>query len=398
MRPHLLVVVLGAMGMLAVGGPCHALPEFARQYGLECQKCHSVPPRLNSFGLAFQANYFNLPPAKPPAGNPPVSTKGSGTIQSAAPAATPRSGNPPVSKGGAGFPPIFGSFPISGIATFSLEANRTEGKTTANFRELELFFVRGFLAGTGRPGGGIVEAVAATTEQDERAGKLGKAMVALPVTGRRGQGSLIVGQLIPVMFQYDPSNQLAETDPFALADDLDGFSFTGEVPGVAGSYFDHRGEGTADGNYVTLGVPFKGQLALNRDLRLGDPRGVFVHAFRRRGWTSLGVVGYTRAGNHLEGVIGTYELRKNLYLLGVGALGHDSEGSTRRLSLQGEYVTSPRLALTARLESLGGRQNDLGEVAAVTYYPFKFPVLRLTAELTQRKGDRSFILFARGQF
>jgi hypothetical protein len=99
-----------------------------------------------------------------------------------------------------------------------------------------------------------------------------------------------------------------------------------------------------------------------------------------------------------DAVDGTRELRKNLYLLGVGAVDHDDEGSTRRLSVQGEYVASPRLALTADLESLGGKENDLGEIVAVTYYPLKLPVLRLTAEMVQRKGDRAFTLFVRGQF
>jgi hypothetical protein len=131
---------------------------------------------------------------------------------------------------------------------------------------------------------------------------------------------------------------------------------------------------------------------------VGGPRGVYVHAFRRWGLTSLGLFGYTHAGNHLEGVLGTHQLRKNLYLLGAAALGHDDRGSTRRLSLEGDYVTSPRLALTGRLEALGGARSDVGAVAAVTYYPFKLPVLRLTAEMTQRKGNRGFILFARGQF
>jgi hypothetical protein len=110
------------------------------------------------------------------------------------------------------------------------------------------------------------------------------------------------------------------------------------------------------------------------------------------------LLGFTHAGHHLEGVIGTYALRKNLYLLGVGAVGHDSDGSTRRLAVQGEYVASPRLALTADLEALSGKQNDLGGIAAVTYYLFKLPVFRLTAEMAQRKGDRTFTVFVRGQF
>src|SRR2546423_5531551 len=37
-----------------------ALPEFTRTYGVGCQTCHSIPPRLNATGLAFQANHFNF--------------------------------------------------------------------------------------------------------------------------------------------------------------------------------------------------------------------------------------------------------------------------------------------------------------------------------------------------
>jgi len=367
MRPRVLVVVLGGIGMMAVGGRCHALPEFARQYGETCQKCHSIPPRLNSFGVAFQANFYNWPGGKPPTGK---SDRKSNVL----------------------------ALPFSGVATFRLEDNRTERKTTSNFRSLELFVSNGFGVGQQRRGGYYVDAIAVTREEDERDGNLEKAFVSLPVLGRRGQGALTVGQFTPLTYQWDAHPQLAETSPFALADDVDGFSFTDVVPGLRAEYFDHRGQETADGNYVTVGVPFEGRLALNRQARLGSARGVFAHGFRRWGLDSVGLFGFTHAGNHLEGVIGTHALSKNLYLLGVGALGHDDKGATRRLALQGEYVVSSRFALTADLESLGGHQNDLGSIAAITYYPFKLPVLRLTAEMVQRKGNRALTLFVRGQF
>ena len=149
---------------------------------------------------------------------------------------------------------------------------------------------------------------------------------------------------------------------------------------------------------VKANRPTLGKLALNRRARWGSPHGVFAHGFRRWGYSSVGLFAFTHAGNHLEGVIGTRRLKKNLYLLGVGAIGHDDEGSTRRLAVQGEYVASPRLAVTADLEALGGKQNDVGGIAAITFYPFKQPFLRLTGEMVQRKGDRTFTLFARGQF
>jgi hypothetical protein len=38
-----------------------AIPLFAHQYGVTCQKCHSVIPHLNEFGAAFLANGERLP-------------------------------------------------------------------------------------------------------------------------------------------------------------------------------------------------------------------------------------------------------------------------------------------------------------------------------------------------
>jgi hypothetical protein len=364
MRPRVLVVILGAVGMLAVERPCHALPEFARRYGLECQTCHSVPPRLNSFGLAFQANHLNLP-----AGNPPAPKKGLSAI------------------------------PISAIAEFSFEDNRSEDQTSAKFRELEVYFASGFRVGSRRPGGYLVSVLGATTEEDDRAGDLPQAWVGLPIAGQRGQWALLVGQFEEALRpQWVPANRLADELPAAIADDFDKFSFAGSQSGVRVSYFDRRGQGTADGRYLTVGVPFEGQLALNHRAQLRGLRGVFAHAFWRQGLNSLGAFAYTHAGNTLGGLLATHELQKNLYLLGAGAIGHDDEGTTRRLSLEGEYVANPRLALTARLDALGGTEDSVGPTVAVTYYPLKLPVLRLTLETTQRKGNRSLALIARGQF
>jgi hypothetical protein len=170
------------------------------------------------------------------------------------------------------------------------------------------------------------------------------------------------------------------------------------VPSLRLDYFSGRGNGTADGQYVTIGVPFAGQLALNHEVKIGAARGVFAHAFQRWGQNTLGAFAYTHGGNHLEGLIGTRQLRPNLSLLGIGSLGQSDDGAIRRFALEGEYTLSSRLALTARLEALGGAQDDLGSVAALTYYPSRLPTLRLTLESIQRKGNRSLDLWARGQF
>lgn len=41
--------------------PAHAIPLFAHQYGVTCEKCHSVIPHLNEFGAAFLANGERFP-------------------------------------------------------------------------------------------------------------------------------------------------------------------------------------------------------------------------------------------------------------------------------------------------------------------------------------------------
>jgi len=52
------VMVLGLM--LAAAAPSHAIPAFARKYGLPCSACHEAWPKLNSFGIAFRDNGYQL--------------------------------------------------------------------------------------------------------------------------------------------------------------------------------------------------------------------------------------------------------------------------------------------------------------------------------------------------
>ncbi|MBI3912138.1 MAG: hypothetical protein HY320_14560 [Armatimonadetes bacterium] len=371
-----------------VAGPSYAVPKFARQYGVDCHQCHSVPPRLNQFGLAFQANYFNWPGAEPP----------------------PRNDH-------------FKRFPISGIAEYSLEDNRTEDTTTAKFRELEFFLTDGFQVSRQRQGGFFLNTIGVTTEEKERDWGLENAFAALPVVGRRGQWALAFGQMTPLTFQWDPVNSLTDSLPAAISDQVNEFSFTEAMPGLRLDFFDHRGKrtsghlatedpenaremaemeyrGAADGSYLQVGMPFRGRLALNSDASLRGPLGPYLHAFHRRGYTTLGVFAFTHAGDHLEGLIGTHELRPNLYLLAAGAIGHDRRGSTRRLSLEADWVLTHMLAVTGRLEVLGGQRDEVAPALGVTYEPFEKPWmwLRLSAEVVQRKGERTFVLAARGMF
>jgi len=59
---------------LSLNRRAEALPIFAHQYGLSCQKCHSAIPSLNEFGRAFLSAGYRIPNETPGAAFP-ISTK-----------------------------------------------------------------------------------------------------------------------------------------------------------------------------------------------------------------------------------------------------------------------------------------------------------------------------------
>ena len=42
--------------------PGHAIPAFARKFGVKCYTCHTVPPALNKNGYMFKRLGYRLPP------------------------------------------------------------------------------------------------------------------------------------------------------------------------------------------------------------------------------------------------------------------------------------------------------------------------------------------------
>lgn len=357
--------LLLALILLAIGARhARALPTFSRQYGVPCQTCHTVAPHLNAAGRAFQANYFRW----------------------AAGAA---------SKSGRG---LLNTLPVSGMGTFNRVENVSLGITSkADFRTLELFLADSFPVGKGQQAGGyFVDWFAAN--RDARAGDLGDAWVAVPVAGARGQFTLMAGQFTPMLFQYDPLNRLTPSVPVGLSGAADAFSFTDAVPGVRLDWFDNRGKGTADGKYVSVGMPYHGHLTLNKDSRLYNAHGVFLHAFQRKGGTSVGAFGFNSDSNRLGGLLGTYEPLPNLSLLGAATSAHDRFGNRRGLSLEADYTPLPLLAVTGRLESTHGIQNDTYPVLALTVYPFRQGFVRLTGETVQQKGQRTNSVYLLAQF
>jgi hypothetical protein len=82
-RPRISYLLHGATFLWAIGlfsSPAHAIPAFARKYGLRCPACHEAWPMLNDFGRTFRDNGYQLllghdEPTTNPPGYWPVSAR-----------------------------------------------------------------------------------------------------------------------------------------------------------------------------------------------------------------------------------------------------------------------------------------------------------------------------------
>jgi hypothetical protein len=52
--------VFGGLPMMLVSTPAQAVASFARQTGLACESCHTIPPELTAFGRRFKLNGYTL--------------------------------------------------------------------------------------------------------------------------------------------------------------------------------------------------------------------------------------------------------------------------------------------------------------------------------------------------
>jgi len=63
-----LAALVAGLVAFASPGRVEAVPAFARQYDLQCNACHTRPPRLNRFGEQFHMMGFQIPSAAQPGG------------------------------------------------------------------------------------------------------------------------------------------------------------------------------------------------------------------------------------------------------------------------------------------------------------------------------------------
>ena len=332
--------------------PVRALPTFARQTGMTCNTCHSIAPKLNANGLAYQANYFNWPGGLPH----------------------------PAGKG-------LDAVPISGLIT-NTGGSSQNAPTGTKFQAFELFAAGGFRPYAGHGGGYWVDEL--TGENNgTRPGFLDGAWVAIPVAGATGQLAMRIGQFSPVNYQWDGISSLTQTLPAALTSPINSIAMDSSTPAVSLEYFSNRGRKTANGLYVDAGMPLGGHLTLNKDARLYSAQGAYLHAFMRHGYDTRGVFAYRSGSATQEGLILTRQLTKQLTVLGIGAVGGDVGGNQQHLSAQADYVLSPALAFSARYDYIRGVVHDQYPVVALTYYPLNQHALRLTGESVLDGGNRT---------
>lgn len=331
----------------------NALPIFSRRYNIPCSTCHAGPPKLNKMGWAFLANHYNWPTNTPPAYHTGLK-----------------------------------SVPVSAL----ISSNRFEAQgapMVTAYQATELFTAGGINFTSEKKGGYWLDYFV-LTNNNTRASDLDGAWVALPVAGNSGEVSVAVGQFSPLEYQWDGVSNVTSSMPAPLDTGTDGVTFDSAQPGIRLEYYDHRHRMTANGNYVNIGIPFDGHLTFNKDSMVDGPHGVYLHAFKRVGFTTGGVLLYTHDNFHYGSFIGTRNIAKNFYLLGVAALSHDpNNGEQKFLSGQVDYTVNPFLTLSGRYESITGANSEAYPVFAVSWYPIRSYWLRLTAESVQLKSNRT---------
>jgi hypothetical protein len=338
------VVVLGA-------SPSWGIPLYSNRYKTSCVTCHTVAPRLNTYGHAFQANFFHLP-------------KASFTAQKTLPA--------------------------------SLLA--VTGKATKQVQRVEMLAMDGFSLNNGLRGFGFISGNPVTTNSAER-GTLKQAYIALPIAGKRGEWGLLVGQTSAK--KYQALNTLTDINPIAWDKSVGKFSLAKVMPTVRLDYFSDRGGDSPDGNYMAIGVPFDGTLSLRPDSKWGSPHGLYAQAFQRHGATSLGGIGYVKGNASLWSIVGSKALSEKWSASVTGGVGstrsvnNAKSEKVRDVGLETDYYFAPGYAFTSRLE-VG--QHAPYVVGAINFLSPQKSGLQLALETSTRPSQQHTTIMARLQF
>jgi hypothetical protein len=339
---------------LGLATKSEAIPLYSRRYNTSCTTCHTVAPRLNKYGQAFQANYFNLP-------------KASFTAQKAIPVSL---------------------FVIGG-------SEKVQGeKSVTQLHEVELFASDSLALSNGLRGGYFLQGFPVTTA-GVRSGTLENVYAAVPVGGAKGEWGLVVGQTSPMKYQYAPINVLSDAKPVALENTINEFSLAEASPTVRLDYFSNRGSESPDGNYYSIGVPFDGGLSFRGHSKWGKSKGIYAQAFQRQGAKSIGGIGYMKGNASLVSLVGTQFINEKWSANLIGSVGSAKGEKVRNVGLEADYLFGPGLALTSRLE-VG--QHKPFAVGTINFLPPKNSHAQLLLETSTNPDEKKTVLVLRLQF
>jgi hypothetical protein len=360
---------------LALPASTQAIPYFARKYGVECARCHVLPPALNAFGEGFVAAGYRSPELQARR-TVPLAIWLSGRSESLP--------NEQVEDDYRAYPNRIEL--ISGDAVTSWLSYFVEWRVLSN------------------------ESRANGTLRD-RSGRFEDVYVTLMSRG----ADLTVGQFRPLA-QVDVSRRLSLSEPLVLSSGLGGigagssrliglrgFSSSGRSPAVRGSVSVRPSGSTRWVTGVTL--PFPGELSIpltdSAQVQASNEfeskvKGVFVESFARRElWSIGGHVFYDESDRYLANVIGTGA--RGMLHFGAAA-GLVKTGATRRERWSIEMVAIPRpfVGIGARLED---QMDDNVPRALLPHLNLHWPGRRYTFRLTleQRlQEDRNATLLELG--
>ena len=346
-----------------------AIPYFARRYGVTCNACHALPPKLNAFGENFRRNGYSAP-----------TLRARRTV--------------PMALWVSGRYDALPDAPNQFDATRSY-VNRIEavsgGRLVAPWLS---YFVEWRPLSLETRGDGSLR---------DRSGRFED----LFLTATTGGFGLTAGQFRQVD-QVDVSLRLGLSEPLALAASLPGeadadpritslrsFSPAGRSPAVRAAWTLPMGRWAWTSS---VAVPFTGEFSLpltdqarveaSNEFAL-DAKGVVVESFVRRGSTSWGAHGfYDHAGRYLVNGVATGH-RAGFYWTAIAGFERLDTSTRVRWSAEGKYVVSPLFALGTRVENRGG---DGAPPAALPYIVAHFPGTHYTIRFTierRTQGDRS---------
>ena len=345
------------------------IPYFARRYGVNCETCHALPPKLNAFGEDFRRGGY-LAADLVPRRTIPLAIWASGRLDVLPddPALTDRT---------------------------STYANRIElisgGRVAAPWLS---YFVEWRALSLEPRGDGTLR---------DRSGRFED----LFVTAQTGPLAVTAGQFRQVD-QVDVSLRLGLSEPVALSGSLPGtadpdprrgslraFSPAGRSPAVRAAWTERVGRWQWTSSAA---VPFPGELSLplteearieaSNELEVA-PKGVVLESFVRRGSTSYGAHAfYDHGGRYMVNGVATGG-RAGAFWTAVAGVERRAEATHGRWSFEVEYAVHRLLALGARMENRGG---DGAPPALLPYVAAHFPGGRYTIRLTAEQrvqGDRS---------